>query len=139
MSSDNYVEVNEIKKSPLHRYSLSHLGQVTNPDDYDEYLLGGMKSFSKDPFFKTMFVSGTQCRNMEKKVRTGGCSFASQGSKTGVIHMVNWDKELKCFLVWKHIPKDHPMNSMMKLGGRNFHLNMGSGIESIVNHPPLTF
>ena len=46
MNNDNYVDVNEIKKSPLHRYSLSHLGQVTNPDDYEVSV-----GFSHDNFY----------------------------------------------------------------------------------------
>ena len=131
---DNFVEVTESVKSTFHNESLRQLsGKGIDTNDYDEYLLGGIHSFYKDPFFKSMFSSLTECKNMEFRMKNEGYTYVSEGSETGLVHFVKWDKVRKCFLVWKHVPKDSLMNMLIKLGGMNYSTNNGQGLESIVN------
>ena len=130
----NQVLVEGEVKSPLHNDSFKRLnGQIINTNDYDEYLLGGIKSFSIDPFFRSIIGRRKLCRQIEKDMKRGITNYASQGSDSGSIHIVKWDKERRCFLVWKHLLKDSLQNLAMKNGGMSFSTNQGHGFDSIVN------
>ena len=102
-------------------------------NDYDEYLLGGINSFSEDPFFMSMFSSMSECKNLEFLMKNESYDYVSEGSETGVVHFVKWDKVRNCFLVWKLVPKDSMINTIIKSGGMNYSTNSGQGFESIVN------
>ena len=133
-SLDNFVEVTESVKSTFHNESLRKLsGKGINTNDYDEYLLGGINSFSEDPFFMSMFSSMSECKNMDLLMKNESYDYVCEGSETGLVHFVKWDKVRNCFLVWKHVPKDSLMNMLIKLGGMNYSTNNGQGLESIVN------
>jgi len=131
---DNFVEVTESVKSTFHNESLRQLsGKGIDTNDYDEYLLGGIHSFYKDPFFKSMFSSLTECKNMELTMKKGSQNYVCQGKESGLVHFVRWDKVRDCFLVWKHVLKDSLQNLCIKSGGMNYSTNNGQGLESIVN------
>jgi hypothetical protein len=131
---DNFVEVTESVKSSFHNESLRKLsGKGINTNDYDEYLLGGINSFSEDPFFMSMFSSMSQCKNMDLLMKNESYDYVCEGSETGLVHFVKWDKVRNCFLVWKLVPKDSMINSIIKCGGMNYSTNSGQGFESIVN------
>jgi len=131
---DNFVEVTESVKSTFNNGSFRRLtGKEIDTNDYDEYLLGGIRSFYKDLFFKSMFSSLTECKNMELTMKEGNQDYVCQGKETGLVHLVRWDKVRDCFLVWKHVPKDSFQNLCIKNGGSLYSFNSGQGFESIVN------
>ena len=131
---DNFVEVTESVESTFHNESLRKLSDKgINTNDYDEYLLGGINSFSEDPFFMSMFSSMSECKNMDLLMKNESYDYVCEGSETGLVHFVKWDKVRNCFLVWKLVPKDSMMNLVIKCGGMNYSTNSGQGFESIVN------
>ena len=130
----NKVLVEGEVKSPLHNDSFKELnGQTINTNDYDEYLMGGIKSFTIDPFFRHIIGRRKLVKQIEKEMKIGRTNYACQGSDTGIIHIVKWDKERRCFLVWKHLLKDSIQNLVMKNGGMNISTHMGHGFDSIAN------
>ena len=132
---DNIVNITENVKSPFHNESLKGFrGKIVDVNDYDEYFLGGIKSFHKDSFFKSVFSSLSECKNMEFNMRFKGWDYLTEGGNSGIVHVVKWNRDLSCFLVWKHVPKDSFDNQLMKMGGKMFSLNNGKGLDSIVNH-----
>ena len=134
----NKVVIEEEVKSPLHNNSFKELnGQIINTNDYDEYPLGGIKSFSIDSFFCSIIGRRKIVKQIEKDMKKGRTNYACQGSETGMIHIVKWDSGRRCFLVWKHILKDSLQNKIMKNGGMLFSTNQGHGFDSIVNNHTL--
>ena len=134
-NKNNEVVIEEEIKSPLHNESFKNLnGKLIDTNDYDEYFLGGIKTFSTDPFFKSIIGKSKLCRKVEKDMKIGRSNYVCQGSESNMIHIVEWDKGRKCFLVWKHLPKDSIQNQLFKLGGSLYSLNSGQGSDSIVNN-----
>ena len=130
----NQVKVEGEFKSPLHAHSFKEMnGQIINTNEYDEYFLGGIKSFNKDTFFRSIVGSRRMCKQLEKDMKGGRKNYVCQGSETGMIHIVKWDSGRRCFLVWKHLLKDSIQNLVMKNGGMNISTNQGQGFDSIVN------
>jgi len=131
---DNIVEVNEIVKSTLHNSSLKGQGKIIDTNDYDEYFIGGIKSFSSDPFFRSVVGNTAVLPILEREMKEGFTDWVTEGSSTGMIHIVHWSHDHECFLVWKHLLKDSLHNMIMKNGGKVFKTHQGQGMGSIVNN-----
>ena len=137
-SKNNIVEVSENHKSPLHNNSLQHQGKVIDTNEYNEYLLGGIKSFSKDSFFFFVVANRNVAKNLETQMKKKNSDFVVEGVDSGTIHIVNWNREEGCFLVWKHILKDSLINLGMESGGV-FESSQGQIFDSVVNYKFLKF
>ena len=137
-SKNNIVEVSGNHKSPLNKNSLSFMGKVIDTNEYNEYLLGGFKSFSKDSYFRSFFPNKNSAKNYEIQMKKKNSDWVVEGVDSGTIHIVNWNREEGCFLVWKHILKDSLYNLGMESGGV-FESSQGQIFDSVVNYKFLKF
>jgi len=73
-----------------------------------EEFIGGFKTLSNDPFFKS--VTHTNIKDVENGLMNNpNTFFHSEGEVTGIKHIAYFDVMRGCFLVWRLIP-NHLVN-----------------------------